>query len=339
MAVEVGIVGLGTWGTWHAGRLRQLPGFKLRSVCDITPERRQAAKRDFGCPAYANLNEFLADDRLQLVIVATPSHAHETPVVAALRAGKHVLCEKPLAQTEAAARRMFTAAQRARRTLMTFQNRRGDADFLTAKKVVDSGRLGRLLDIRLVHWGWTDVMRKFGVKSFRPGWRTEAAYGGGTLLDFGPHHFDQLLQIVRSPIESVYADLRGRRWTKDADDQFLAILRTAEGTVVQLEYSQNSHVPVHVNWAINGTDAGFRYEEKQSFLYSHSTRGREKVSPVKNVPADWDRMHQNIRAVVAGRADPLVQPRETLRVMRVLDAIRRSAQSGRVVTIQDEYAP
>ena len=85
MTVQVGIVGLGTWGTWHAGRLRQLPGFKLRSVCDITPERRRTAERDFGCRAHAKLDEFLADDHLQMVIVATPSHAHETPVLRALR--------------------------------------------------------------------------------------------------------------------------------------------------------------------------------------------------------------------------------------------------------------
>ena len=338
MAVQVGIVGLGTWGAWHAGRLRQLPGFNLRSVCDITPERRQAAERDFGCPAHADLEEFLADDRLQMVIVATPSHAHETPVLRALRRQARAVRKAAGPDRDDCPPHVRRRPAR-RRTLMTFQNRRGDADFLTAKKVVDSGQLGRLFDIRLVHWGWTDVMRKFGVKSFRPAWRTEAAYGGGTLLDFGPHHFDQLLQIVRSPIASVFADLRGRRWTKDADDQFLAILRTTDGTVVQLEYSQNAHVPMRVDWAINGEDAGFRYDEKQSFLYSHSARGREKVRPVKNVPADWDRMHQNMRAVVAGQADPLVQPCETLRVMRVLDAIRRSAQTGRVVTLQDEYAP
>jgi predicted dehydrogenase len=326
-------------GTWHADRARQLPGFALHSVCDITPAQRQVAERDYGCAAYADLAGFLADDKLDLVVVATPSHAHEIPVVRALAAGKHVLCEKPLARTEAEARRMFAVAARTGRTLMTFQNRRGDSDFLTVQKTVRSGVLGRLQDLRLIRWCWSDLMQTFGVKSYRPGWRSEAAYGGGTLLDFGAHYFDQLLLLLDSPIDTVFAELRGRRWTRDADDQFLAILRTTEGVVAQVEYSQNAHVPVNVEWAVNGSDAGFRYEEKQSYLYARDRRGREKVRPVRNARGDWNTLYRNLRDVFAGRAEPAVQPRQTLRVLRVLDAVRRSARTGCAVKIRDEYAP
>jgi len=326
-------------GVWHAERARRLPGFRLRSVCDITPERRQAAERDHGCPAHAKLGPFLADDDLELVVVATPSHAHEKPVIAALKAGKHVLCEKPLARTEAEARRMFAAAERAGRTLMTFQNRRGDSDFLTVRKVVSTGRLGRLHDVRLIRWCWTDLMTTFGTASYRPGWRSEAACGGGTLLDFGAHYLDQVLLLLESPIESVYGYLRGLRWTRDADDQFQVILRTVDGTVAQIEYSQNAHVPIQVDWAVAGEDRGFRYEEKRSVLYSHTARGREKVTHVPNAREDWDILYRNLRGVIGGKAEPAVRPRETLRLMRVLDAIRRSARTGRVVRIKDEYAP
>lgn len=339
VAIGVGIVGLGAMGVWHADRARRLSGFTLHSVCDITPAQRRLAEREYGCRAYADLAEFLSDDRLDLVVVATPSHAHERPTVAALRAGKHVLCEKPLGRTEAEARRMFAAAQRADRTLMAFQNRRGDSDFRTVHDVVASGRLGPLCDIRVVRWGFTDIMRTFGAKSYRPGWRTEAAYGGGTLLDFGAHYFDQLLQLLPGPIETVFGDLRGRRWTRDADDQFLAILRTADGVVAQIEYSQNAHVPIQVDWAVNGREAGFRYEENRSSLYSHNGRGRATVRPIRNARTDWDILYQNLRAVLAGRARPAIEPRETLRLMRVLDAVRRSARTGRVIKINDEYAP
>jgi predicted dehydrogenase len=326
-------------GVWHAHRARRLPSFKLRSVCDITPARRQVAERDFGCRAYADLGAFLDDDHLDLVVVATPSHAHQRPVVAALRAGKHVLCEKPLARTEAEAAHMFAAAQRAGRTLMAFQNRRGDPDFLTVKKVVASGRLGRLHDIRLIRWSWSDLMVTFGVSSYRPGWRSQAAFGGGTLLDFGAHYFDQLLQLLDSPIETVFGDLRARRWTADADDQFLAILRTADGVVAQVEFALGAQVPVRVEWAISGQDAGFRYDQKLSLVYWHDARGREKSRPVRNGREDWDGPYRNIRAVIAGRAEPAVKPVETLRLMRVLDAVRHSARTSRVVRIKDQFAP
>ena len=326
-------------GVWHADRARRLPGFTLRSACDITAAQRRIAERDYGCTAYGDLARFLADPELDLVVVATPSHAHAEPAIRALQSGKHVLCEKPLARSEAEARRMFAAAERAGRTLMTFQNRRGDSDFLTVKQTVESGKLGPLRDIRLLRWGWTDIMTKFGVKSFRPGWRSEAAYGGGTLLDFGAHYFDQLLQLLPSRIESVFGDLRGRRWTPDADDQFLAILRTADGIVAQVEYSQNTHVPIKVEWAISGRDGGFRYEEKQSLLYTHGADGREKMRPVRNAREDWDALYENLRAVIVRKAKPAIPPRQTLRLMRVLDAVRQSARTGRVVACNDEYAP
>jgi predicted dehydrogenase len=339
MTVRVGIVGFGAMGAWHADRARTLRGFGLHSICDITPAQRRAAERKYGCPAHADLDEFLADDRLDLVVVATPTNAHEKPVVRALRAGKHVLCEKPLACTEAEARRMFAAAAAAGRTLMTFQNRRGDSDFLTVQKAVRSGALGRLHDIRLIRWDWSDLMRTFGVKTFRPAWRTEAVYGGGTLLDFGAHYLDQLLQLLDRPVTGVFGDLRGRQWTRDADDQFVAILRTSDGVVAQVEYSQNAHVPVKVEWAVNGSAGGFRYEPERSCWYLRNGRGTQRIRRVRNERGDWEALYRNMRSVVAGRAAPLVQPRETLRLMRILDAVRRSAQTGRVVTIKDEYAP
>jgi predicted dehydrogenase len=222
---------------------------------------------------------------------------------------------------------------------MTFQNRRGDPDFLTVRKAVRSGVLGRLQDLRLIRWCWSDIMRTFGVKSYRPGWRCEAEYGGGTLLDFGAHHLDQLLQLLDSPVQTVFGDLRGRHWTRDADDQFLAILRTSDGVIAHVEYSQNAHVPVNVGWVVNGSDAGFRYEEKQSYLYLHNGRQQEKVRRINNAHGNWDTLYLNLRRVIAGQAEPAVQPHETLRLMRVLDAVRRSARTGCAVTIDDEYAP
>ncbi len=339
MPINVGIVGLGAMGVWHANRVRRLPGYRLHSVCDITAAQREFAEREYGCTTYGELEPFLADERLNLVVVATPSHVHEEPVVAALRAGKHVLCEKPLARTEAEGQRMFEAARSAGRTLMTFQNRRGDPDFLTVAKVVRSGRLGKLWDIRLLRWGWTDLMTTFGIPTYRPGWRREAAFGGGNLLDFGAHYFDQLLLLVPQPIESVFGDLRGRRWTSDADDQFLAVLRTGDGLVAQVEYSQNAHVPVRVEWAVSGERAGFRYEEKQSRLFWHVGVKNEKVRLIRNEREDWDILYRNFRTVLAGRARPAVLPEQTLRLLRVLDAVRESARTGQVVRINDEYAP
>ncbi len=339
MAIRVGILGCGAMGLWHARRVRELRGYALHSIHDTSSEQRQAAAEEFGCPVYDSLPKFLADRALNLVVVATPSHAHVRPTIAALKAGKHVLCEKPLARTEAEASRMFAAAQKTRRTLMTFQNRRWDSDFLTVRKAVASGRLGRLLDIRLIRWGYTNIMQTFGAPGYRPAWRTEASFGGGTLLDLGAHYLDQLLQLVPQPIETVFGDLRGRRWTRDADDQFLVVLRTRDGLVAQVEYSQNAHVPVAVEWAVSGAKAGFRYDQDRSLICTHDARGAEKVRYVQNAGGNWDAAYHNLRAVLERGAQLAIQPHETLRLMRILDAVRRSALTGQVIRIKDEFAP
>ncbi|MBU0640009.1 MAG: Gfo/Idh/MocA family oxidoreductase [Planctomycetes bacterium] len=340
MSVGCGIVGFGEMAKWHAECVQNLDGLSLHSVFDITPACRAEAADRFGCRPYDNLAAFLDDDDLTLVIVATPSHAHVEPSLAALRAGKHVLVEKPIARTESEAEQMFAAAQTAGRTLMTFQNRRYDSDFLTTRQAVESGKLGRIHDIRFVRWCYSRIIATFGARAYRPGWRTEAAYGGGTLLDFGAHYLDQLLQLVPAPVESVYGELRGRRWTREVDDQFLVVVRFADDLTAVVEFSLSA-VPsgVDVTWAISGARGGYRYEKDQGLLYSRNEDDEESVDTIPACPEDWPALYRNLCDVVNAAAEPLVKPRETLRLMRVLDAARRSAETRQVVAVDDVYAP
>lgn len=339
MSLNVGIIGFGTMAEWHARCALRTSGFTLRSVFDITPARRERAQREYGCRTFDRLDAFLKDGGTDVVVVATPSHAHVAPVLAALRAGRHVIVEKPIAQTEREARRMFAAADRAGRLLVTFQNRRYDADFLAARDAVESGRLGRVWDLRVIHWAYSRLMHTYATPAFRPKWRSEAAYGGGALLDFGPHLIDQVLLLLPQPVEDVYCDLRARRWTRDADDQFLAVLRLAGGTTALLEVSHAAAVGIDVSWAISGERAGFRHEKTGGVFYSPNGDGKPSMTPAQPRAEDWDAVYRNVRDAVLGRAELAIRPCETLRVMRVLDALRKSSRTGRVVKIRDEYAP
>jgi predicted dehydrogenase len=147
------------------------------------------------------------------------------------------------------------------------------------------------------------------------------------------------LQLVPEPVESVFGDLRGRRWSSEVDDQFIAVLRFAGGLVAVVEYGQASFAGIDVSWAISGEEAAFRYEDNHGHLYSRNDDDEEIVRKVRCVPEDWPALWRNIRDAVQGKAEPAVRPRETLRLMRVLDAVRRSSESGQVVAVQDEYAP
>ncbi len=338
MALNIGVAGYGAMGRWHTEAIQRTPGLGLRSVFDITPAcRRDAAKR-YGCAVHDELGSFIADERLDAVVVATPSHAHVEPTLAALRSGKHVMCEKPLVRSEREAKRLFAAAEKAGRCLMTFQNRRFDGPYLTTRKALAAGGLGELQDIRFTEWWYTDAMRTFGVKHYRPAWRTEAAYGGGALYDFGPHFVDQLLLLAPNPVESVYAILNHRRWTTDADDQFILTLRFAGGLVATVEAALAAQTGLSVTWAVNGATGGYRFVDDQGRLSTRSASGKERVRMLRREKDNWDVLYRNFRDVIRAKAEPLVKPRETLRLMRVLDAARRSAESGRVIAIKDEYA-
>ena len=338
VSIGVGIVGFGEMALWHAEQVRALDGLELRVVCDVTPARRELAERQYGCKTSEELEPLLADKDVGLVLIATPSHAHVQPVLAALAAGKHVVVEKPIARTESDARRMFDAAREAGRTLMAFQNRRFDSDFLTARRAVESGELGRIDDIRLIRWAYSRLMSTFGAKEYRPGWRADAAYGGGNLLDWGPHLFDQMLQLVPAPLENVFGDLRARRWSKEVEDQFLAVLRFRGGVVAVVEFAQAPLGELDVSWAISGSDAAFRYENNRGVFYSRNGDDQETLRRVEPAARDWPALWRNMRDVVRDGAEPIVRPPETLRLMRVLDAVRRSSETGQVVAVQDEYA-
>lgn len=325
-------------GRWHGDAIVRTPGLRLRSVCDITAGCRKDAEKKFGCETFSELGAFLADDQLDAVVVATPSHAHVEPVLAALKSGKTVLCDKPLVQSEREAKRLFSAAEKADRHLITFQNRRFDNYFRTAYKVVQGGKLGQLHELRLSEWWFNDVMATFGVKGYRPGWRTQAAYGGGVLMDFGPHYVDQLLQMVPEPVTAVHCVLNARRWAVDTDDQFVLSIQFESGVQAIIEVMMAAQVPLKTVWAISGSDAGFRWEQDAGTLYRRHANGKMTQKQIKPLPDDWDAFYRNLKNVLSGREEPLVKPSETLRLMRVLDASRRSAERGKVISIDDIYA-
>jgi predicted dehydrogenase len=230
---------------------------------------------------------------------------------------------------------MFDAAKKAKRSLVVFQNRRFDDYFMTTQKVVNSGSLGKIFDIRFVTWHYTRLMLTFGAKEFRPGWRSEAAYGGGTLLDFGAHYFDQLLLLCPQPIDDVYADLRARRWTRDADDQFLAVIRFKGGTVAHVECSQNAMAPFGSNWTINGSDAAYKYADGAGTIYRRTASDKERTARVRNIPNAWPKFYRLLRAHLTRKAPPPVTPKESMKLIKLLDAVRSSAETGRVVKFKN----
>src|SRR5258708_20971216 len=142
--VGLGLIGYGALARGHAESVSSISGLDMRSVCDISPERRELAARDLGVKTYSTADELLRDPDIELVVVGTPPSVHADPAVAALRAGKHVVCERPFPITVDEVDRRIDAPPVHPRVLTVYQSRRWDPDYLAMREAVRSGRIGEL---------------------------------------------------------------------------------------------------------------------------------------------------------------------------------------------------
>ncbi|MBR4439747.1 MAG: Gfo/Idh/MocA family oxidoreductase, partial [Clostridia bacterium] len=142
MTHKGGIIGYGGMGNWHFEHAPRAP-LDYVAVYDVDPERRDLAVKN-GMKAYDTLEAFLADDSFDIVLVATPNNFHHDMVIAALEAGKHVVCEKPVAMNSAELEEMMEVAARTGKVFTVHQNRRWDADLAIVKKAYEEDILGRL---------------------------------------------------------------------------------------------------------------------------------------------------------------------------------------------------
>lgn len=198
-----GLVGYGAIGREHAAAIAATPGLTLGAVADLSPERLRAATGEWSIRGYARQEQLFEDPDVDLVVVGTPPVAHSDSVLAALRAGKHVICEKPFALRVEEVDRMIDAAQSRGLTLTVYQSRRWDPDYVAMRDVVRSGRIG-------------DV---FYMESFIGGyghpcdfWHSHEPISGGTIYDWGSHYFDWLLQLFGDRVTAVTAQAHKLVW-------------------------------------------------------------------------------------------------------------------------------
>lgn len=227
--IRAGVIGLGRSG-WHLHVLvmQKLPDlFTVTAVADPLPERRQEAIDATGCTAYADPEELFKDERIELVVVATPSHTHADLACRAMEAGKHVLVEKPMATSLAEADRMIETARRTQRLLTCYQLRRLDPDYLRVREIIDSGILGPIVLVRLARHSYRR----------RNDWQTLRKFGGGMLNNWGSHIVDQGLQLIDGEIERLFADMQHTVSAGDAEDHVKVTMKAKSGMVVDVEVS------------------------------------------------------------------------------------------------------
>ncbi|HUN91560.1 MAG TPA: Gfo/Idh/MocA family oxidoreductase [Burkholderiaceae bacterium] len=343
--LNVGIIGTGSMAAAHAEAFRRVRGVRVAACLDVVPGRAEAFALRHGIPLATPQRSALFD-AVDAVSIVTPDAFHAEQAIAALDAGKHVLCEKPLAVTLDEARAVARAA--ARRPdlvgMVNFSYRRSSA-MQAATRVVASGRLGDLRHVQahyLQSWLSADMWGHWSSERFL--WRLQTAAGsGGVLGDVGVHIMD-LASAVAGPVARVRCDLRtypkiagGKRHTRwkgkalDANDTALVTLDFVDGAsgVVQATRWATGHTN-HLRLEVHGTRGALRFDLDESYQRLQLCVGRDvhrstwRSRDFAPGPDIWQRFCRAIRTRRHEQPDLL----RGAVVQAQLDACLRSARSG-----------
>jgi len=347
--VRVGIIGTGNISEAHVDGYKQLKDVEIAAACDIDREKLTRYANTHGIPnTFTDYNEMLAMADLDAVSVCTWNCAHAPVAIAALRAGKHVLCEKPLAMTVAEAQGMEREALKAGRVLsvgvvMRFE-RKADA----LRDLIRAGRLGDIFFAKTLN------QRRAGSPV---GWFTNKAYaGGGPMIDLGVHIIDICRYLMGNPKPvavsgatfgglGLRSNIKGiaRYVTSgpsdvfDIEDLAVAMIRFENGSVLQVETSYSQHVGKedYYNLSLYGTKGGCDYEPRLS-VYSEMDDYLMDITPQFSW-SEYDAFRREIAHFVdcvRGEAQSIAPASDGVEIMKILCGVYESAQLGHEITIR-----
>lgn len=346
MKKKVAIIGYGGQGAWHASWAQRSDVVELAGIFDIA-EKRVTAARELGIRAYASREELLADSSVDIVVCATPNDVHREIVIDALRAGKHVVCEKPVALSVADFDDMCRVAKEENRIFTVHQNRRYDVDYLAMQDIVNSGEIGKTVNIE---------SRIHGSRGIPSDWRCHKPQGGGMILDWGVHLIDQMLRLIPERIVSVHCEITNIT-TSEVDDGFKLTLGFAGGERAYIEVGTYNFLPLPRFYmqCKNGTAVIDDWQKKcriarlkawceKDVLPVQTAAGitktmaprdeltldfYEKERPVSDVHD----FYRNLVATIDGKAEIFVKLNEVRRVLLVMESAFLSASSGNTLRV------
>jgi len=338
MAIRTAILGYGRSGSsLHANPIQKNSDFQMVAACDIDPARQKQASERFGCAIYEDYHEMLRKEKLDLVVIVTRSDQHCDMTCDCLEAGANVLVTKPWAVNAAEAQRMVDTARATGKQLLPWLPARWGSVLLRLKDLVAQNAIGKVFLVRR-------AVASFGT---RCDWQTQSKYGGGYLLNWGPHIVDPPVQLMGSPVRSVYGRMRQTINPGDTEDTFLAVMTLADGTIVQAEYTVS--VEDLPSWFLQGNQGTIVVRGSDMKIYKNTPAQpgdptkfatmksvREEVIEEKiggAVYGDENQIYAEVAQCLKGERPFPVTPEHALELSRVLDAIRQSNEEDRVVKL------
>lgn len=340
MKKRLGIIGYGGQGAWHAGWAQKSDVVELAGIFDISEKRVNAAKA-LGIRTYASRAELLADGSIDIVLCATPNDVHKEIVLDALRAGKNVICEKPVALSVADFDEMCAAAKAAGKLFTVHQNRRWDVDFLAIRSLILSGEIGEVINIE---------SRVHGSRGIPSDWRCHKPQGGGMILDWGVHLIDQMLRLIPETVTGVYCET-DHITTDEVDDGFHLHLTFESGKRATVEVGTYNFLPLPrfymqckngsaliEDWQKKCKVAKLKAWNEKEVLPVQTAAGitktmapRDEITidsyEIERPVSDVHDFYRNVCLAVDKKAEQAIKLDEVRRVLCVMEAAFRSASA------------
>lgn len=347
--IETAIASYGMSGiVFHGPLLERHDGFRIRKI--LERHNHQSEGRHPDAQLVRNYAEILHDPDIELIIVNTPDYLHFEMAMGALEAGKHIVVEKPFALRSDQADKIIALGRSKDLMVSVFQNRRWDGDFLTVKKVIDDGSLGRLVSFES-HF---DRFRNYVQES----WKEEKRLGAGTLYNLGSHMIDQALQLFGMP-EYLFADVRAQRTGSEVDDSFDIFMHypqvkclvrgsylvkapgpryTLHGTHGSfLKYGLDPQEQALKEGKVPGTGDWGSEDPSQFGLITSEFSGKDQQQHIPTLPGNYLSYYDNIYAHLRDGAPLLVTPEQARDVIRIIEAAYESAEKGKSVHFSQRY--
>jgi predicted dehydrogenase len=353
--IKVGIIGCGGIANGkHMPALSKLSDVEMVAFCDIIEEKAQSAKEKYGTPdakVYTDYQELLNDPEIEVVHVCTPNRSHAPISIDSLHAGKHVMCEKPMAKTAEDARKMVAAAKETGKKLTIGYQHRHKPESLYLKSVIDRGDLGE------IYFAKAFAVRRRGT----PNWGVflnEYEQGGGPLIDIGTHSLDVTLYLMNNyepkmVVGTTYKKVNDAEcgnpwggWDKEQhtmEDSAFGFIVMKNGATIILEssWALNTSEPIQEgSTVLCGTDAGAQIKGGVTINKGEFNRLIEiKPDLSSGGVAFYEGVSDNPAEVEARRwidavkndTDVVVKPEQACVVSEILEAIYKSAKSGQPV--------
>ncbi|KAF9891024.1 hypothetical protein FE257_005281 [Aspergillus nanangensis] len=354
---NVGVVGYGfSAKTFHLPFIHEIPQMKTYAIVQRTPKEDDDAEKDIpGVKSFRTTEEMVKDPAVDVVVITTAPDSHYALVKLALENGKHVICEKPFTPTSQEADDLVKLAEKQKKLLAIYQNRRWDADFVTLSKLVKNGSLGRVVEFES-HF---DRHRPQEPAADVSKWKNKVIPGGGAIYDLGTHLLDQAVHLMGKP-DRITGFVGSQREvnTTGFEDSFTVLLHyknglmvTAKAGVVSPEEEQlrfwvrgekGSYKKFHLDVQEDQLKSGMKpadngYGREPSDRYGSLTTIKNG-QPVKEVyptvePPTYTEYYRKFARALAGEGDVPASGAEARDVIRLIELAQESSHLGKTLQV------